>query len=455
MPKFFSSMPITAPSASSTSCRPRNSNTLFDLIMKRCASPSGDRRKRMSSLIDIFFCLTKRIGVPSSVAPGEGTLIRYSLAIGLKTCWIRKRSEVSIISRTWLGSWTTLMRAILPEHAQEALGTCRRIGRVAPHASHPRRPPKAAGGTASGGAPQTTRVARSRRPGAARRRVSQPRQERPRRRETRREAGAPCPAAAGCARTQSRAARLARRGVSRRGHHHRDMPVLPPDGGASSSPPSARRSPATSCSETSRPRSRRAAWASAAPRARAASTSASRPPTRATSAGRAPRSSTSRTTTRGTTGATARPTRRGARPARARHTGRPNEIAYQEVGPTRGGGDRLRPVLLVAEPARPARDPRGSCAGRTSGPTSSSSPSTAAPREPTIARPRGPEVFLGEQRANCARSPARSSTPEPTSSPVTAPRPARPRVEPRPADRVQPRQLLRLQELRLSGPVGP
>ena len=56
--KSFSSKPITAPSASSTSWRPRNSNTDFDLIMKRCSSPSGERRKRMSSLIFIRFCLT-------------------------------------------------------------------------------------------------------------------------------------------------------------------------------------------------------------------------------------------------------------------------------------------------------------------------------------------------------------------------------------------------------------
>ena len=70
--KFFSSSPITWLSASSTSCRPRNSNTLFDLIMKRCSSRSGSRRKRMSSLIFIFFCLTKRSGRPSSVEPGAG-----------------------------------------------------------------------------------------------------------------------------------------------------------------------------------------------------------------------------------------------------------------------------------------------------------------------------------------------------------------------------------------------
>ena len=56
--KSFSSIPITAPSASSTSCRPRNSNTDFDLIMNRCSSSSGERRKRMSSLIFIFFCFT-------------------------------------------------------------------------------------------------------------------------------------------------------------------------------------------------------------------------------------------------------------------------------------------------------------------------------------------------------------------------------------------------------------
>ena len=58
LPKAFSSSPITWPSASSTSCRPRNSNTDFDLIMKRCSSTSGETRKRMSSLIFIFFCFT-------------------------------------------------------------------------------------------------------------------------------------------------------------------------------------------------------------------------------------------------------------------------------------------------------------------------------------------------------------------------------------------------------------
>jgi hypothetical protein len=56
--KSFSSSPITEPSASSTSCRPRNSNTVFDLIMKTWASSSGERRKRMSSLIFIRFCFT-------------------------------------------------------------------------------------------------------------------------------------------------------------------------------------------------------------------------------------------------------------------------------------------------------------------------------------------------------------------------------------------------------------
>ena len=60
--KSFSRTPITLPSASSTSWRPRNSNTDFDLIMNRCASSSGETRNRMSSLIFIFFCLTKSSG---------------------------------------------------------------------------------------------------------------------------------------------------------------------------------------------------------------------------------------------------------------------------------------------------------------------------------------------------------------------------------------------------------
>ena len=54
----------------------------------------------MSSLIFIFFCFTKRIGRPSSVEPGGGMLIRYSFAIGLKTCWTRNRPDASSSSRT-------------------------------------------------------------------------------------------------------------------------------------------------------------------------------------------------------------------------------------------------------------------------------------------------------------------------------------------------------------------
>ena len=50
----------------------------------------------MSSRIFIFFCFTKSSGWPSSVDPGAGTLKRYSFAIGLKTCWTRKRSDRSI-----------------------------------------------------------------------------------------------------------------------------------------------------------------------------------------------------------------------------------------------------------------------------------------------------------------------------------------------------------------------
>jgi hypothetical protein len=96
LPKSFSSMPTTLPLASSTSWRPRNSKTLLDLIMNSCASASGDRRKRMSSRIFIRFCLTNSSGSPSSVEPSAGTLMRYSLAIGLKTCWTRKRSLVSM-----------------------------------------------------------------------------------------------------------------------------------------------------------------------------------------------------------------------------------------------------------------------------------------------------------------------------------------------------------------------
>src|SRR3954451_6327962 len=68
--------------------------------MKRWSGASGARRKRMSSLIFIRFCLTKTSGSPSSFDPACGTLIRYSLAIGRKTCWIRKRSAVSMRSRT-------------------------------------------------------------------------------------------------------------------------------------------------------------------------------------------------------------------------------------------------------------------------------------------------------------------------------------------------------------------
>ena len=52
----------------------------------------------MSSLIFIFFCLTKSSGSPSSVTPGAGTLIRYSFAIGLNTCWMRNRSACSMAS---------------------------------------------------------------------------------------------------------------------------------------------------------------------------------------------------------------------------------------------------------------------------------------------------------------------------------------------------------------------
>ena len=64
--------------------------------MKTCGAVSSWLvRKRMSSRIFIFFCLTKSTGRPSSLDPGVGTLIRYSFAIGLKTCWTRKRSELS------------------------------------------------------------------------------------------------------------------------------------------------------------------------------------------------------------------------------------------------------------------------------------------------------------------------------------------------------------------------
>src|SRR3712207_2460499 len=63
--------------------------------MKTCASSSGERRKRMSSLIFSFFWRTNSSGSPSSVEPGAGTLIRYSFAIGRKTCWIRKRFDVA------------------------------------------------------------------------------------------------------------------------------------------------------------------------------------------------------------------------------------------------------------------------------------------------------------------------------------------------------------------------
>src|SRR3954454_13259289 len=77
--------------------------------MNRCSSRSGSSRKRMSSLIFIFFCLTKRSGRPSSVEPGEGALIRYSFAIGLKTCCTSKRSAASSSARTVLGSATELM----------------------------------------------------------------------------------------------------------------------------------------------------------------------------------------------------------------------------------------------------------------------------------------------------------------------------------------------------------
>ena len=57
----------------------------------------------MSSLIFIFFCFTKRSGWPSSLDPLAGTLIRYSFAIGLNTCWITKRSADSIASKTSSG----------------------------------------------------------------------------------------------------------------------------------------------------------------------------------------------------------------------------------------------------------------------------------------------------------------------------------------------------------------
>ena len=60
----------------------------------------------MSSLIFIFFCFTKRSGRPSSVEPGDGMLIRYSFAIGLKTCWTRKRLDASSSSSTARGSVT-------------------------------------------------------------------------------------------------------------------------------------------------------------------------------------------------------------------------------------------------------------------------------------------------------------------------------------------------------------
>jgi hypothetical protein len=61
----------------------------------------------MSSLIFIFFCFTKSSGRPSSVEPGLGTLIRYSFAIGLKTCWMSSRSALSSSDRTAWGSGAT------------------------------------------------------------------------------------------------------------------------------------------------------------------------------------------------------------------------------------------------------------------------------------------------------------------------------------------------------------
>ena len=112
--------------ASSTSWRPRNSNTVRDLIMKRCGPSSGARRKRMSSLIFIFFCLTNSSGCPSSVEPGGGTLIRYSLAIGLKTCWTRKRSDRSIAARTVSVSLRVAsMRSMLAQRRSAGPGASR------------------------------------------------------------------------------------------------------------------------------------------------------------------------------------------------------------------------------------------------------------------------------------------------------------------------------------------
>ena len=54
--KSFSSIPITAPSASSTSCRPRNSNTDFDLIMNKCCVVVG-REPEADVLLDLHLLL--------------------------------------------------------------------------------------------------------------------------------------------------------------------------------------------------------------------------------------------------------------------------------------------------------------------------------------------------------------------------------------------------------------
>ena len=63
----------------------------------------------MSSRIESFFYFTKRSGSPSSEVPGAGMLIRYSFPIGLKTCWIRKRFELSRASTIAAGSCAAVL----------------------------------------------------------------------------------------------------------------------------------------------------------------------------------------------------------------------------------------------------------------------------------------------------------------------------------------------------------
>ena len=68
----------------------------------------------MSSLMLSFFCFTKRIGVVSSVDAAAGTLMRYSLPIGLNTCWTRSRFADSRVDRTDSGSSADVTAGLLP-----------------------------------------------------------------------------------------------------------------------------------------------------------------------------------------------------------------------------------------------------------------------------------------------------------------------------------------------------